>query len=182
MKLKINKKVRKWFRILHRDIGYILVGITLVYSISGIILNHVKGHDDPAFEAVNYEYQFPTMLDSIAFAKTWETIVDDINLLRVLANGDKVKIYVNQGLGHYYTKTGKVEFQTYEKKPFVYFINRLHNNQAKGWLVVADVYAGLMIFLALSGLIMVAGKKGFVWRGAILTIAGILFVAMFYFL
>ena len=33
---------RKWLRILHRDIGYIATGLTVIYSISGIAVNHVQ--------------------------------------------------------------------------------------------------------------------------------------------
>jgi hypothetical protein len=32
---------RKWFRVVHRDFGYLFFGLTLVYSISGIALNHL---------------------------------------------------------------------------------------------------------------------------------------------
>jgi len=34
-------KIRKWIRILHRDIGYIAFGLTIIYAISGIAVNHV---------------------------------------------------------------------------------------------------------------------------------------------
>ncbi len=32
---------RKWFRVVHRDFGYLFFGLTLVYSVSGIALNHL---------------------------------------------------------------------------------------------------------------------------------------------
>ena len=34
------KKLRKLLRILHRDFGYFIVGMTIVYALSGIYLNH----------------------------------------------------------------------------------------------------------------------------------------------
>ncbi|MDZ7764514.1 MAG: hypothetical protein U5K00_08820 [Melioribacteraceae bacterium] len=34
-------KIKKWIRILHRDIGYLSVGLIIVYGISGIAVNHV---------------------------------------------------------------------------------------------------------------------------------------------
>ena len=34
------KKIRKLLRILHRDLGYFIVGMTIVYGLSGIFLNH----------------------------------------------------------------------------------------------------------------------------------------------
>jgi hypothetical protein len=35
-------KWRKWNNILHRDIGYLVVGLTIIYCISGIAVNHVQ--------------------------------------------------------------------------------------------------------------------------------------------
>ena len=34
-------KWRKWNNILHRDLGYLCVGLTLVYVVSGVAVNHV---------------------------------------------------------------------------------------------------------------------------------------------
>ena len=34
-------KIRKWLRIIHRDMGYIFFGMSMVYGISGIALNHL---------------------------------------------------------------------------------------------------------------------------------------------
>ena len=33
---------RKWNNILHRDIGYLIFGLTIVYGISGIAVNHIQ--------------------------------------------------------------------------------------------------------------------------------------------
>src|SRR5210317_2198920 len=32
---------RKWFRVIHRDFGYLFFGVTLIYAISGIAINHL---------------------------------------------------------------------------------------------------------------------------------------------
>ena len=37
-----KNRVRKWLRILHRDLGYLVAGLTIVYAISGIAVNHVQ--------------------------------------------------------------------------------------------------------------------------------------------
>jgi hypothetical protein len=36
------KDARRWFRVLHRDIGYFFIGSSLIYGISGVALNHLK--------------------------------------------------------------------------------------------------------------------------------------------
>ena len=34
-------KLRKWNRIIHRDMGYIFFGMSVIYGLSGIALNHL---------------------------------------------------------------------------------------------------------------------------------------------
>jgi hypothetical protein len=58
-------------------------------------------------------------------------------------------------------------------------MSQLHENQVKGWSYVADIYAGILIFLALSGLFMVPGKNGFMRRGIWWFVAGIILVLVF---
>jgi hypothetical protein len=33
---------RKWNRAIHRDLGYLCFGLTLIYTISGIAMNHIQ--------------------------------------------------------------------------------------------------------------------------------------------
>ena len=33
---------RKWNRVLHRDLGYLFFGMSVIYALSGIALNHVN--------------------------------------------------------------------------------------------------------------------------------------------
>ena len=42
-------KWRKINLVLHRDIGYLCVGLTLAYSISGITLNHISPGFNPSY-------------------------------------------------------------------------------------------------------------------------------------
>src|SRR5262245_39022133 len=51
----IRKRWRGWLRALHRDIGYFIVGLTFIYALSGLAINHV-GQFDPNFKAVTAEY------------------------------------------------------------------------------------------------------------------------------
>ena len=53
-------KWRKWIRILHRDIGYLATGLTVIYAISGVAVNHVDEWNP------NYSIERSTIkLDSI---------------------------------------------------------------------------------------------------------------------
>ena len=54
------------------------------------------------------------------------------------------------------------------------FANWLHVNRGKkAWTKAADAYAAAMLFLATSGVFMIAGKKGLLGRGAVLVAVGI---------
>ena len=33
---------RKWFRVLHRDIGYVAVALIIAYGVSGLAVNHIE--------------------------------------------------------------------------------------------------------------------------------------------
>lgn len=44
--------LRPWVRAIHRDLGYLAVGLTLVYALSGLAVNHISDWD-PNFQ--NYE-------------------------------------------------------------------------------------------------------------------------------
>ena len=35
-------KWRKWNRAIHRDLGYLFVAMTIIYSLSGIAINHLN--------------------------------------------------------------------------------------------------------------------------------------------
>ena len=52
--------------------------------------------------------------------------------------------------------------------------NWLHYNRGKkAWKYVADVYAVMLLYLAISGIFMIKGRLGLKWRGAMLVSAGI---------
>src|ERR1700733_7420235 len=46
----IRKRWRAWLRAIHRDIGYLAVGFTVIYAASGIAMNHIDDWD-PNFHA-----------------------------------------------------------------------------------------------------------------------------------
>ncbi|HLV68425.1 MAG TPA: PepSY-associated TM helix domain-containing protein, partial [Polyangiaceae bacterium] len=53
--------------------------------------------------------------------------------------------------------------------------NWLHLNRGKkAWTYLADAYAVFLLFLAVSGLFMIPGRKGLFGRGAVLASLGAL--------
>ncbi len=175
-----KKQFIKWLRILHRDLGYFVVGISLVYALSGIILNH-RGKGNPSYSTKSYTEIFPQNLNSNEFRAYWTKEKNDIQIKKIIPSNDLIKFYLKGGKGEYETQTGNVIFEVYKKKPFVAFINRLHFNRKKGWVIFADFFAFSLIFFAISGLFMVQGKNSFRRRGIWIMLIGIGVVIAFYF-
>jgi hypothetical protein len=74
----------------------------------------------------------------------------------------------------YNSANGHVDYEKHTKKAIVYWINRLHYNKVKGWSPVADFFAVSLLFLAVSGLFLVKGKKGLAGSGKWFLLAGLL--------
>ncbi|MBN2805414.1 MAG: peptidase [Prolixibacteraceae bacterium] len=170
---------RKWLRIIHRDLGYFTVGITLIYAISGIILNHKQSRVDPAFKTINVDAQLAPMLTVDDFTARFERDYADYTLNKILPEEQTYQLFLKGGLGYYNAMTGELSFEVYQKKPLVYFMNKLHYNQKNYWTTPADFYAGALIFFVLSGLFMVRGKNSLLQRGKWYVLAGILLVVLY---
>ncbi|MDA3929782.1 MAG: peptidase [Prolixibacteraceae bacterium] len=179
MKWLSKKNIRKWLRIIHRDLGYFVVGITLVYGVSGIILNHKETKVDPAFKTIYIEQQIDSRLSISKFESTFAESFSDYTLNRIIPNNNSYKLFLTGGMGTYVPETGLISFEVYKKKPLVYFMNKLHYNQKNYWTTPADFFGGGLIFLALSGLFMARGKKGFKGRGKWFALAGIILVILY---
>ncbi len=171
--MKWSTKTRKWLRIIHRDLGYLLVGITLIYGISGYLLNHMDGKD-PAYESVDVHLQFAPELSKAQLQQQWETNEDLPQLKRVLkAEEGFYRILLNGGIGVYNVANGDIDYEFHKQKPVIYYINKFHYNKTKGWTPVADFFAFSLIFLAVSGMFMIPKKKGLAGRGKWFVLAGI---------
>lgn len=173
MRLSINPKVRKWIRIIHRDLGFVMVGLCIVYGISGILLNHLDG-SDPAYKIENKTLTFAEGLTQEEFKGIWQSEPNRPKLNNIGETAGKYRLMIQGGIGEYDPKTGIVQYESSVKKPFVYWINRLHYNRIRGWSLMADVFAGSLIFFAVSGLFMVKGIYGIAGKGKWYLIIGLL--------
>lgn len=178
-KFTISPKVRKWIRILHRDIGFVMVGLSLVYGISGILLNHINNGKDPAYKIEDKHLVFAEGLTLEEFRQIWQSDPDRPKLNNIGETAGKYRLMLQGGMGEYDPQTGTVQYQTSKRKPVAYWVNRLHYNRVKGWSPMADIFAGALIFLAISGLFMVKGKHGIAKRGKWYLIIGLLIPVLY---
>lgn len=187
----INAKLRKWIRILHRDIGYVATGLTVIYAISGIAVNHVNDWN-PNYTIKHIESKIDPIPDSLLESEaTVSYILKSINENGKVKNKfrpdpETFQIFVEGNTVSVNTKTGVVTQEKVMSRAVIRETNFLHlNAPKKAWTFVADVFAVALAFLAISGLFMIKGKKGITGRGAWLTAAGILlpiiFLLMYYY-
>lgn len=178
-------KWRRWLRAIHRDIGYILTGLTVIYSISGIAVNHVDEWNpnyiikkDTTFLKLNDKEKYSTQ----SIVKAIMSKSGDNGILRnsFRPDSNSIKIFTDKFTLTYNLSTEELVKEEIKDRPFLKESNYLHlNTPKKIWTYVADTFAVGLIFLAVSGLFMVKGKNGMKWRGTWLTIAGILIPILF---
>jgi len=174
-----NKEIRKWLRILHRDIGYLMVGLSIIYGISGYILNHIDG-TDPAFKKENKSITLAKDLTRKKLLSEWNLLENNPKAKTILKiNEDHYRLMLDGGVGIYEVHSGRIDYQLYSKKPIIYFFNKLHYNKVKYWTWISDIFAFTLVFFALSGLFLVKGPKGIKGRGKWYLIAGILIPLLF---
>jgi len=171
---------RKWNRILHRDFGYFFFGMSIIYGLSGIALNHMKEWN-PNYIVTTNDYITEENIAKTEINKhTVLSILIDIgeegNLKKYYyPNDSTLKIFINNGTVIFNTQTGYGTLEKIRKRPIFNEFNYLHyNNPKKLWTWFSDIYAGALILLAITGLFIIRGKKGIKGRGAWLTGLGIL--------
>jgi hypothetical protein len=169
-------QLRPWVRAIHRDAGYFGVGLTLIYALSGIAVNHVSDWD-PSFRQIEQTHQLaaPLAPDAEATSKqVLRALGIDERPREVYATGDDaIDIVFDRRTLHVTPSTGKVIEEGQAPRWFLRAANWLHLNRGKkAWTFVADAYALILIYLAISGLFMIPGRKGLLGRGALIAALG----------
>jgi hypothetical protein len=169
-------QLRPWLRALHRDAGYLGVGLTLVYALSGLAVNHVADWD-PSFQQVSKTHRVagPLPADAEASAKH---VLNQLGIREAprevyAAGDDAVDIVFDRRTLHVTPSSGKVLEEGQSPRFLLRAANWLHLNRGKkAWTYVADTYAVILLLLAISGLFMIPGRKGLLGRGALIVALG----------
>jgi len=172
----LKKRWRGWLRAVHRDVGYLAVGFTLIYALSGIAMNHLDDWD-PNFRASEVQLKIAPIPDDISDDEAVARVASAAGISGtpsdVLRAGDEVRLeYPN---GSKVTAIGdSVTVQKRDSRFFFRVANWLHATRGKAvWKYISDAYAVLLLYLAISGLFMIKGKLGLRWRGTLLMSAGL---------
>lgn len=170
METKPKKSINSIMRSLHRDIGFFIIGLTVIYSISGLVLiyretgflKHVQQTEKKLSPNIN------------------ESELGGILHMRNLEGLETVGDVVSFKNGTYNKTTGIVRYSENVLPPFLEKLNSLHKTSDKSvthWF--STIFAVLLLFLAVSSFWMFKTKtklfrRGLVFAGIGLTIAVIL--------
>jgi hypothetical protein len=167
---------RALLRAIHRDVGYTAVGLTFVYALSGIAVNHVADWD-PNFHNARVERELGAGCPADdAAAGRW--IAEKLGIREtpkeVYREGDEIELLFEHRTLHVTAATGHVVDEEQRPRFFLRAANWLHLNRGKrAWKAFADAYAAGLLFLAVSGMFMIAGRKGLFGRGFFFVAAGV---------
>ncbi|MDR1518003.1 MAG: PepSY-associated TM helix domain-containing protein [Dysgonamonadaceae bacterium] len=186
---KAGTALRKVSRFVHREFSFFFAGLVLIYAISGIVMNHR--------DTINPNY---------TVARKVYTLTDPLPVQHLLSKNDVLKLLAPIGEDGNYTKhyfpqegqmkvflkggssfqvnlaTRQVVYEKLTKRPLLGALTRLHYNPGKWWTTVADIFAGGLILITLSGLLMLKGRKGLWGRGGIELVLGLLVPLLFLFM
>jgi hypothetical protein len=167
---------RALLRALHRDFGYLVVGLTLIYGVSGLAVDHI-GDWDPSFANYQAMHELGPLAgqsdDDIAKLAAQKLGIKEEARDVYRASPTQLDVTFDKRSIHVNPESGHVDEEGQKPRFFLRTANWLHLNRGKkAWRYVADTYATILLFLATSGLFMIAGKKGLLGRGAFFVLAG----------
>ncbi len=171
-------RIQKLIVATHRDLGYFFFGLTLVYAISGLAVNHLEDWNPsyrttrrtvtigPVERAGDRHQVAGVVLERLQIDETPRSVVNmPPDGLMIFLEGRTLTVRLNEGT---------VLDEEVRERPVLYQLNYLHLNRAKGlWTWVADVYAVALFLLAVTGIFIIRGKKGLGGRGRWLMLAGV---------
>ncbi len=183
-------KWRKLNNILHRDLGYFFTGVILIYAISGLAINHLRDW--------NPSYHVETKTVDFSFPKDYKLISEDLVKRELAKSGltekykkyyfprdGQMKIFIKDGSIKVDLTTGKGFMEKLTRRPLLAEMNYLHYNPNLWWTIYSDIFAVALIIIAITGLIVLKGKRGFKRYGVWLFIGGflvpVLILILFYY-
>lgn len=163
MELKKRKSVGYYMRSLHRDIGFFLIGITIIYCISGIVLvyrdTNLLKHEAITERVIKPNMEGPELGMMLHI---W-----DFKIIK--SEGDI--IYFQSG--NYNKATGAVIYKEKVLPSFLGSFTKLHKTSSQSaihWIPI--IFGILLSFLAISSFWMFKVKTKPFRRGMYITVAG----------
>lgn len=175
---------RRWNNTLHRDVGYLVVALTLVYGISGLAINHMADWN-PSYRqqktALTIAPLTATDRDGMVKEALPQLGITEEPRNAFRPDPDTLQIFLKEKTYLIDVPTGQVIVDQVRPRPVLFEMNQMHLNATKGvWTVVADLYAIALIFMAISGMFVLRGKTGLTGRGKWFVLVGALIPLAYY--
>jgi len=169
---------RRWFRAFHRDIGYATVALVLAYSLSGLAVNHIEDWN-PNYRMGEHAIAIGPLSGTLVEMEA--QVIDRLAIDRRHVRGHfqeterQLRVFLDEGQEVLVdTVTGEGIRKTLSTRAVFFEVNALHLNNLKGiWTLVADVFAIALIVLAITGMTMMKGDRGFWGRGKYFVAGGL---------
>ena len=174
---------RRVNRAVHRDAGYLVAGLTLLYAISGVAVNH-RADWNPSWSIAPETRRFDplpvTDRDTMAASLVTALSLPGPPRASFRRSPDRIELYYEGWTVDADVTAGVATLTRPRERPVLREANYLHLNEPKGvWTWFADVYGVLLGTLAITGLFVLRGRTGLAGRGKWLLLAGLLPVVAF---
>lgn len=170
-------KLRRLIIATHRDVGYFFAGLTVIYAVSGVAVNHIDDWN-PNYVIRREVVEIGSLPGGDPEALGAEVLerlgVEETPRSVVRMAPDQLKIFLDQRTLTVELPEGRVVDERARRRFAFFEVNYLHLNHGKGfWTWFADLYALGLCLLACTGIFIITGKKGLGGRGRNLLLAGI---------
>jgi hypothetical protein len=158
-------------------VGYLLAGMTVLYAISGVAVNHIDDWN-PNYVLRSENVNVGTLDDGPRFEMAAQVLsrmeLNQTPREVVRMSPTQLKIFLEGRTLTVAVPEGRVHDEVFRRR-FVFFeTNYLHLNRGKGiWTWIADLYAVGLALLACTGIFIITGKKGLGGRGLVLLLIGL---------
>lgn len=185
--MKFNSStLRRWCRLVHRDLSYFFAGMVLIYALSGIVMNH-RDTFNPNYSVSQQRLTLAAPLpDKASFTRAdAEALLEHAGVSEgyvkhYFPNNRTLKIFLKGGSSLVAdTESGEALVERLTRRPVWSALTRLHYNPGSWWTAFADLFGGGLILITLTGLVIVKGPKGLWGRGGVELAAGILVPLLF---
>jgi len=151
--------------------------MTLIFAISGIALNHIHQWNS------NYDVTQTKVKIALLATKINQTDFEPWLLTQLNESGiikarfwqdkDTYKLFIKNKTLFVLPKQNLVMIEEVKPRVLLRQLNFLHLNEAKkAWTWFSDLYAFMLIFLALSSMFMIKGKRSVFGKRSIIVLAG----------
>lgn len=188
---KAKIPARKLNILIHRYLGYFFAGLTIIYCISGLAVNHIEDWNPNFIIEKNKVSIFPLKDPENLTNNELEKILESLKV-KQKPKDDNIFYSEEEVIDVVLTEGEKITINTFEntaehekitKIPLLHAFNFLHlNNPKKIWTFYADFFALCLLIISFTGLFMKKGKEGFWGKGGLLLIAGLIPPLIFLFI